>query len=131
MCPFSPPYSTTKTAYGISNHYGIALTYNVKLVGVLTQSRVLDFIQKHASFWADSAEFKTVTAGALLMGKSDNLRSSVESCLVTDPTWRAFRQINHKEISALAVKDERDKLVGCLSVSDLRVMLRTHNFPFS
>jgi len=66
-------------------------------------------------------------------------RNPVESCTLNEPTWKAYRyslnvlhelpatdfkmdrQLSHKEVSALAVTNNAGVLVGCLSVSDLKV----------
>jgi CBS-domain-containing membrane protein len=94
-----------------------------KLVGLLTQSRMLEFIYQNKHRWNSEIAKKTMKVVKPLDFTNvalSSFRDPVEKCLLTDPTWQAYRKISHKEISALAVTNNSGVLMGCLSVSDLK-----------
>jgi len=93
------------------------------LVGLLTQSRVLEFIYQNGHHWnhdIGKKKMKEVKPVDYTNVALSSFREPVEKCLLTEPTWQAYRRISHKEISALAVTNNSGVLMGCLSVSDLK-----------
>jgi len=88
------------------------------LVGLITQSSVLHFIYNNLDKLPSSK--KDLPVNVWHKSKSSPFREAVETVLITEPTFKAFRKISQKEITGLAVVNSKGDLCGSLSASDLK-----------
>jgi predicted transcriptional regulator len=83
-----------------------------KLLSLITETQLLHFIEKHES-----------QLGNILTKKVDNIKTrEVFTILHTELAMRGFQEMVDKKVQGLAVVDEVGKLVGCLSLTDLKVI---------
>lgn len=93
-------------------------TVSGDVIGLLTQSRVLQFIYDNLEKVPTS--IKNQTLSQWYTPKDTNFRAAVETVLVTEQTFKAFRCLSQKEITGVAVVNSKGILCGCLSASDLK-----------
>jgi len=83
-----------------------------KLVGILSQSRIVRFLGKHVTKF----DFGRLSV------KQQNLGiREVFSIGVDNPVSAALKLIKEKEVSAVAIVDKSDKLIANFSASDLKL----------
>jgi CBS-domain-containing membrane protein len=92
--------------------YRIAVQKDGAVVGMVSQSRLVEFIYEHLSEVADQAK-KSI----------DELSLGTEPVVSTTKNVEvnaAFRKMLDHSLNALAVVDKKGRLAGCLSASDLQ-----------
>jgi len=96
------------------NYHRIALIENGFIVGVVTQSNLLEFFYKH-NMWENMGSLSWQSVTNLKLG----LR---EVCTVSPGTivMDALKLMVQNRVSALAVVDNNKKLIGNLSASDMK-----------
>jgi len=98
-----------------NSHRVVVINENKKVIGMITQSKMIEFLYKRRSNWTD-----------IMHQRVQNLQKSVESINMKEFVIEAFKRIWEKQISGLAVVNDEGILVGNISASDL---LRTHTSP--
>jgi CBS domain-containing protein len=101
-----------------TNAHRVAVINEAKdVVGLVTQSKLVDFLYKHRG----EAKDKMASIRA-----ADIARSPVTSVNMNQFVIDAFKQIWDQQVTGVAVVDNEGKLVGNISASDL---VRTHVKP--
>jgi CBS domain-containing protein len=84
----------------------------------VTQSEVLRFVSQHLDDFGPNLNRSVLMAGLVGKGTIYVTKST--------PILEAFAEILTKKVSAVAVLDEKQKLIGNVSIRDLRNVLRTN-----
>jgi len=85
------------------------------VIGLITQSRMVEFLYKRRNDWTD-----------VMKEKVHKLEKNVETINMKEFVIEAFKRIWDKEVTGLAVVNNDGKLVANISASDL---LKTRVFP--
>lgn len=86
------------------------------MVGIISQSNLIHYLERHVK---DAPEDFTHSIDELKMG-----HSPVFSALSTAPALAAFELIDKKQISGLAMIDVEGSLIGNISATDLKLLLK-------
>lgn len=94
-------------------HRVLVLDANSKIVNVITQSRIMDFI----AVMIDRIPKTSKTLSELELGRKDVL-----TILDTELAAKAFQMMVDKDISGLAVVNSEGTLIGNISVTDIKLV---------
>eukprot|EP01132_Coremiostelium_polycephalum_P001168 gene1168-1479_t len=116
------PYKSVEAGAPLSIAIDLMVKWNVHripvidaegtLVSILTQSRVVDYINHHIDSMDGAKKLKDIDIGT----------PDVVTIRHTDLTWDAFRLIHDSNVSAVGVVDENSVLIGNVSVSDMKMI---------
>jgi len=83
-----------------------------KVIGIVSQWMLVEFLFKNRAYLPESILKEKIESMARL--------NEVENINYCEFMIRGFQKIWDREVSAIAVVDEQERLVGCLSASDLK-----------
>jgi len=99
---------------------------NEEIKGLLTQSRVVQYLTEHYKDLPFTTRKKTVNEWH--QGQNTNYRKAVETVLYTDGTFLAYRILTTKAISGVGIINDSGRLVGSLSGTDFRRRIYPNDF---
>jgi CBS domain-containing protein len=85
-----------------------------KLTGILTQSMLISFLRQHKR---ELGHLKDKPVSEMIVGLPQCLTVTESSTAIN-----AFNTMSNNDVSGLAIVDEEQTLVGCVSISDLRTV---------
>jgi CBS domain-containing protein len=105
----------------INLHRVPVINHEGNVVGIITQSMFINFIVENMTRVPDTVLNKPIS-------EFSQLKFGEVQCIhFKDKALEAFQLMGKKEISGIAVVDNEGKLVGCISVSDLKGSQIDHN----
>lgn len=104
----------TLDSMGAYNLHRIAIVKGDTLVGILTQTKLLDFFFKH-NFLEDIGNIAKMTAGQMQLGYKKVFTTTTSTKAID-----AFRFMIENQVSGLAVLNDEGQIVGNISASDIR-----------
>lgn len=113
---FNDPIQTIIDDGVFKEHHRVALMDKEKVVAILTQSNLLDFLFSNR-LWSELGNIARHTVWDLKLG----IRP-VHSVTTSITVYSAYRKLIDEKVSALAVLGARGKLIGTLSVRDIKKM---------
>jgi len=100
------------------NLHRVGLTgENQKVVGLLSQSRIIEWFYAHKQHPAFPEDLKTKTVQEFHHAK---VIKPVRTITVASTVLEGFREIFFNEVSALAIVNDKGEILGNLSASDLK-----------
>jgi len=98
------------------NYHRIVLTQKGIATTVLTQTNILDFLFQHSK-WNEMGSLSGQTVDGLQLGIRKVLTVTKGTQVL-----QAFKDIVKYQVSALAIVDENNKLIGNISASDIKAI---------